>query len=99
MAFSAVMAHWADIGGMMPGGWCPNSVSLHQEGLIFSHNKLYDAGLLNKELNRFIMRNVRYPKIVEGDLKRKNICLSDRSTSLCCSLRTLRTRVGGKGHA
>lgn len=71
VAFSAVMAHWADIGGMMPGGWCPNSVSLHQEGLIFSHNKLYDAGLLNKELNRFIMRNVRYPKIVEGDLNAK----------------------------
>ncbi len=71
VAFSAVMAHWADIGGMMPGGWCPNSVSLHQEGLIFSHNKLYNAGVLNKELNRFVMRNVRYPKIVEGDLNAK----------------------------
>ena len=71
VAFSAVMAHWADIGGMMPGGWCPNSVSLHQEGLIFSHNKLYDAGVVNKEFMRFIMRNVRYPKIVEGDLNAK----------------------------
>ena len=65
------MAHWADIGGMMPGGWCPNSVSLHQEGLIFSHNKLYDAGVLNKEFMRFILRNVRYPKLVEGDLNAK----------------------------
>ena len=71
VAFSAVMAHWADIGGMMPGGWCPNSVSLHQEGLIFSHNKLYDAGVLNNELHRFILRNVRYPKLVEGDLNAK----------------------------
>lgn len=71
VAFSAVMAHWADIGGMMPGGWCPNSVSLHQEGLIFSHNKLYDAGVLNKEFMRFILRNVRYPKLVEGDLNAK----------------------------
>ncbi len=71
VAFSAVMAHWADIGGMMPGGWCPNSVSLHQEGLIFSHNKLYDAGVLNKELHRFILRNVRYPKLVDGDLNAK----------------------------
>ena len=71
VAFSAVMAHWADIGGMMPGGWCPNSVSLHQEGLIFSHNKLYNSGLVNKELYRFILKNVRYPKLVEGDLNAK----------------------------
>lgn len=71
VAFSAVMAHWADIGGMMPGGWCPNSVSLHQEGLIFSHNKLYDAGVPNKELKRFILKNVRYPGLVEGDLNAK----------------------------
>ena len=86
VAFSAVMAHWADIGGMMPGGWCPNSVSLHQEGLIFSHNKLYDAGVINRELHRFILRNVRYPNLVEGDLNAKIAACQTgarRYTALC----------------
>jgi N-methylhydantoinase B len=68
VAFTAVMAHWADIGGITPGGWCPSSISLHQEGLIFSHNKLYSGGVVNDELMRFILRNVRFPKLVEGDL-------------------------------
>ena len=71
VAFTAVMAHWADIGGITPGGWCPYSISLHQEGMIFAHNKLYSGGVLNEELLRFILRNVRFPKLVEGDLNAK----------------------------
>lgn len=71
VAFTAVMAHWADIGGITPGGWCPYSISLHQEGMIFAHNKLYSGGALNEELLRFILRNVRFPKLVEGDLNAK----------------------------
>jgi N-methylhydantoinase B len=76
VAFSSIMAHWADIGGITPGGWCPDSTNVHQEGLLFSHNKLYNAcpepgrgaGMLNTELYRFILKNVRYPDLVEGDL-------------------------------
>jgi N-methylhydantoinase B len=68
VAFSAIMAHWADIGGMTPGGWCPDTTNVHQEGLIFAHNKLYSAGRLNEELYRFILKNVRYPALVQGDL-------------------------------
>ncbi len=67
-AFSAIMAHWADIGGITPGGWCPDSTDVHQEGLLFPHLKLYDAGSLNRELHRLILANVRFPGIVEGDL-------------------------------
>ncbi|MCH7822884.1 MAG: hydantoinase B/oxoprolinase family protein [Proteobacteria bacterium] len=71
VGFAAVMAHWADIGGMAPGGWCPTTTSVHQEGLIFSHNKLYDGGTINRELHRFILKNVRLPAAVEGDLNAK----------------------------
>lgn len=74
VAFAAVMAHWADIGGITPSGWCPYSTSLHQEGMIFSHNKLFDGGDLNRELLRFILRNVRFPGLVEGDLNAKIAC-------------------------
>ncbi len=68
VAFSAIMAHWADIGGKTPGGWCPDSTDVHQEGMIFSHLKLYRAGELDTTLQRFIMTNVRFPDLVSGDL-------------------------------
>ena len=68
VAFSALMAHWADIGGKTPGGWCPDTTDIHQEGLIFFHDKLYDAGNLNQTFLRFILKNVRFPDLVHGDL-------------------------------
>lgn len=68
VAFSIIMAHWADIGGKTPGGWCPDTTDVYQEGLIFSHVKLYEAGKLNKALHRLILTNVRFPELVEGDL-------------------------------
>lgn len=71
VAFTAIMAHWADIGGIVSSGWCPHSTSIHQEGLIFSHLKLYDEGKLNQPLYDFILKNVRYPDLVEGDLHAK----------------------------
>jgi N-methylhydantoinase B len=68
MGFACLMAHWADIGAFAPGGWCPSTTSIHQEGMIFSHIKLYDGGKLNRELHRFILKNVRAPMEVDGDL-------------------------------
>ena len=68
VAFSALMAHWADIGGKTPGGWCPDTTDIHQEGLIFDHDKLVEAGQLNKTFSRFILKNVRFPDLVNGDL-------------------------------
>ena len=68
VAFSALMAHWADIGGKTPGGWCPDTTDIHQEGLIFFHDKLYEAGKLNQTFLRFILKNVRFPELVHGDL-------------------------------
>ena len=68
VAFSAIMAHWADIGGTVPGGWSPHTTDVHQEGMIFPHLKLWKGGQLNGALQRFILANVRFPDLVEGDL-------------------------------
>ncbi|MBM4424183.1 MAG: hydantoinase B/oxoprolinase family protein [Chloroflexi bacterium] len=68
VAFSSVMAHWADVGGVTPGGWCPDSTDVHQEGMIFSHLKLYEGGKLNTTLERMILKNVRFPELVHGDM-------------------------------
>ena len=43
VAFAAATAHWADIGGKTPGGWCPDSIDVFQEGLRLTHVKLLRA--------------------------------------------------------
>jgi len=68
VAFTAIMAHWSDIGGYAPGGWCAATTDVHQEGLLLSHLKLYEAGNLNKSLYRLLLKNVRTPVAVDGDL-------------------------------
>ncbi len=67
LAFAAVTAHWADIGGKTPGGWCPDSVEVYQEGICFSHEKLVSAGVPNEALWSVIRNNVRFPDLVIGD--------------------------------
>ena len=50
VAFAIATAHWADIGGKTPGGWCPDSTDVYQEGLCFTHQKLVNAGTPNQDL-------------------------------------------------
>jgi N-methylhydantoinase B len=69
VAFASTMAHWADIGGKTPGGWCTDSTDIYQEGMIFEDLKLYRAGEPNEELLRYIYSNVRFPDLVKGDLQ------------------------------
>jgi N-methylhydantoinase B len=69
VAFASTMAHWADIGGKNPGGWCTDSTDIYQEGMIFEDLKLYRAGEPNDELLKYIYANVRFPALVKGDLE------------------------------
>jgi len=69
VAFASTMAHWADIGGKNPGGWCTDSTDIYQEGMIFEDLKLYRAGQPNEELLKYILSNVRFPDVVRGDLE------------------------------
>jgi N-methylhydantoinase B len=68
VAFAIATAHWADIGGKTPGGWCPDSTDVYQEGLCFAHQKLSEAGRPNRDLWDLIGQNVRFPPTVRGDL-------------------------------
>ncbi|MFQ5662614.1 MAG: hydantoinase B/oxoprolinase family protein [Terriglobia bacterium] len=67
-AFSINMAHWADVGGKSPGGWCPDSTDVHQEGMLFPHLKLSEEGRVNQALMDYILANTRFPRLVKGDL-------------------------------
>ncbi len=68
VAFVGSMAHWGDIGGMSPGGWTVNSTEIVQEGISFTHQRLFVGGLSNRDILEQVAANVRIPGIVVGDL-------------------------------
>ena len=68
IAFTGSMAHWADIGGMSPGGWTVNSTDIYQEGVRFTHPRLYLGGEPNRDMLDLIEANVRVSNIVMGDV-------------------------------
>lgn len=65
--FVASRAHHADVGGMSPGS-LPLSTEIYQEGIIIPPIKLYQRGVLNEDVLRLILRNVRTPDERRGDL-------------------------------
>ncbi len=69
VAFTISTAHWADVGAKAPGGWCPDSTDVYQEGVCFSHQKLAVAGVRNRDVWDIIAGNVRLPETVLGDLE------------------------------
>ena len=69
VAVSAATAHWADIGGKTPGGWCPDSIDVFQEGIRLSHVKLLRGGAWDETLLEVLLANVRLPDTVRGDLE------------------------------
>ena len=69
LAFTASVAHWADVAGKTPGGWCPDSVDVYQEGICFAHEKVVAGGAQVKGMWGMIRSNTRYPDIVIGDMQ------------------------------
>lgn len=69
LAFTASTAHWADIAGKTPGGWCSDSVDVYQEGICYSHEKLIAGGKKVEALWSIIRNNTRYPEVVIGDMQ------------------------------
>src|SRR5215212_1349442 len=69
VAFTAVRAHWVDIGGKDPGGWNADTTEIYQEGLQIPTLKLYKQGVLDDEIVRLICLNIRTPEPVMGDLR------------------------------
>lgn len=61
-------AHHSDVGGMEPGSMPGNSRSVYQEGLIIPTVLLYRRGVLQRDIMRMILANVRTPEERRGDL-------------------------------
>jgi len=69
VAFSSTCAHHADVGGMVPGSGSSDATEIFQEGLRIPIVKLYERGAPNRALYELILRNVRFPAMLEGDLE------------------------------
>jgi N-methylhydantoinase B len=69
LGYAACVAHHLDIGGRAPGGVAVDSTDVFQEGLQIPLVKLYEAGERNDALVDVLLRNVRVPATVLGDLE------------------------------
>lgn len=67
--FLANAAHWADIGGAVPGGFTTGATEIHQEGLRIPPVKLYREGVLSDDILNFILTNIRIPEERIGDIR------------------------------
>lgn len=67
VGYTAVKQHWLDLGQKDPG-YCLDTTDVFQEGLKIPCLKIYNKGVLNKELESLIRFNSRMPNRVIGDM-------------------------------
>lgn len=68
IALLAVMAHWQDIGGMVPGSLSGNATEIFQEGVRIPALRVARGGRLIPEIADLLFANVRAPDDRRGDL-------------------------------
>jgi N-methylhydantoinase B len=75
LGYVATRAHHSDVGGMEPGSMPGNSREIWQEGLVIPPVLLYRKGVLQADVERLILANVRTPLERRGDLNAQLACL------------------------
>ena len=68
VAFTASIAHKADMGGAVPGSTWGQATELFHEGLLLPPVKIVKAGMPNTDLERLIAGNSRAAELVLGDM-------------------------------
>lgn len=69
LGFSVTVVNHADVGGWAAGSMAVQSTSIFAEGVQIPPSRLVDAGTLNQPFLQLILRNVREPELVRGDLE------------------------------
>ncbi len=67
-AFAVSLAHWADIGGAVPGSYVASATDAWQEGLRIPPVRLFSANGPDREKLDFVLANVRGAPEREGDI-------------------------------
>jgi len=68
VAFAINLAHWADIGGAVPGSYVPWATEAYQEGVRISPVRLFSADGPEQEKIELILANLRGRDERQGDL-------------------------------
>ena len=67
--FPAVRAHWADVGGMVPGSMSGKATEIYQEGVRIPPVKIQERGRFNQAALDILLSNMRVPEERLGDLE------------------------------
>ena len=67
VAYCHSFAHFWDLGGSRPGSIGPANTEIFHDGTLVPPIRIVDRGMLNDEAYRIILRNSRYPDLLEGD--------------------------------
>ena len=68
LAFAINLAHWADVGGAVPGSYVPWATEVHQEGVRISPLRIVTAKGPDREKLDMVLANVRGHEEREGDI-------------------------------
>ncbi len=68
-AFAVSIGHIAEVGGMVPGGFCGEATEIFHEGLRIPTVKIVNQGKDNEDIWRLLLANVRTPRYNFGDLR------------------------------
>ncbi|SFO22717.1 hydantoinase B/oxoprolinase family protein [Amycolatopsis rubida] len=68
LGFSVTVVNHADVGGWVAGSMGVQSTSIFAEGVQIPPSRLIDGGQLNTAFLNLILRNVREPELLRGDL-------------------------------
>jgi len=68
VAWTANIAHWNDVGGMVPGSMSTEATDIFQEGLRLCSVKLISRGQPIRSVLQILRANTRMPDFMEGDL-------------------------------
>jgi N-methylhydantoinase B len=68
VAWTANIAHWNDVGGMVPGSFSTDATEIFQEGLRLASVKLISKGKPIRSVLQILRMNTRMPDFMEGDM-------------------------------
>ncbi len=68
VAWTANIAHWNDVGGMVPGSMSTDAIEIFQEGIIYPGVKLIARGKPIQAVFDILTANCRMPDFLTGDL-------------------------------
>ncbi len=87
LAFAVSLAHWADIGGALPGSYVPTATDAWQEGLRLPPLRLFTADGPDREKLDLVLANVRGASEREGDILAQTAAtrMADRRFQELCS--------------